>query len=949
MTLWLRFLTVNELIAKELELLKRIDEKKELRPLFFRKVKGLKWFDPLAERGYFNPDANPKPVPAKEEGYVNIPIWPVVDYLEKTAAELADEKNYRYVEKYLQVLINTTTYAIKNEVSNYRTWWKFAEIISQIPHNSIPIENIDIIDYWLDDKYERGLVAQVIGERWLPRLLQVNDAHAIQLSTRIIEILYKVIFIEDKYGGKGKQKASFRVENYQVQKITERTAMLAGENIGLKAIQIFDSFLIKILDKIQNDLWSYLWRPAIEEHEQNKHREDAENVLIQAYRDSLGGYIRMNSNEAAEYVKKMLVSEYQTIERLAIHVISINYHLFTDVIDRLLDEKYLDSNYRHEMWHFLNKSYPKFSALQKEKLLELISGINRYDDKGEFHAGISAYNKAIWLSAIKEHGDMEANLYVESTDIVKTKPAHPDFKSYMSVGWGGRKSPKTIEELKALPIDELVQELKNYKDPGGFDEPGLEGLVKVFKQLVKTEPLNYYLNLNKFISLNLAYVYEIIEAFKDLWIEKSKLPWDEIWTKLLEFCLGVIEQDPFWHHENAKRRESFVANRYWIVSSIGRLIEAGTKTDEHAFNEENLPNAEEILAYLLKREEGNEFKVDSDAVSISINSPRGHCIEALINLTLRSCRISDKKNNKDHSKVWSHFQRYYDSELDRSDSENPEYEFATLVTNFLPNFLYMSKLWVLENLNRIFDQNNYLKWLCAMQGYAYVGTIHQEIYKYLKEHGDLLRVLDDENIRDRVEEKAIQNIAVAYINDFESFEEDNSLISTLIRRNDHEEIRQLIWFMWTLRKRNDEKLKIKIYELWPIILHNLDLSTKEGRRIASQLCHWAVFVDQIDEDRRRLLLTIAPYSHESHNSYVLLESISEISTTQPFEAHEIWMKLLEGSTPDYPEESVRNIFTNLLKEGPEGLRKAREAESEYLKKGNDRPSLWLREIMQKSL
>jgi hypothetical protein len=80
-----------------------------------------------------------------------------------------------------------------------------------------------------------------------------------------------------------------------------------------------------------------------------------------------------------------------------------------------------------------------------------------------------------------------------------------------------------------------------------------------------------------------------------------------------------------------------------------------------------------------------------------------------------------------------------------------------------------------------------------------------------------------------------------------------------------------------------------------------------------------------------------------------LESIAEISETQPFEAHEILMQMLKGSTPDYPEEAVRKIFANLLKKGTEGLRKAREAESEYLKNGNDRPSLWLREIRQEYL
>ena len=65
----------------EIDILERVVSKKELQPIFFRKVKGLKWFDELAKRGFFNPDQNPVPLPAKQEGYVNIPTWPVTEYL----------------------------------------------------------------------------------------------------------------------------------------------------------------------------------------------------------------------------------------------------------------------------------------------------------------------------------------------------------------------------------------------------------------------------------------------------------------------------------------------------------------------------------------------------------------------------------------------------------------------------------------------------------------------------------------------------------------------------------------------------------------------------------------------------------------------------------------------------------------------------------------------------
>ena len=416
-----------------------------------------------------------------------------------------------------------------------------------------------------------------------------------------------------------------------------------------------------------------------------------------------------------------------------------------------------------------------------------------------------------------------------------TEPDHPDFSCYTSTGWGGNDLPIPLEDLQGLSLAELVSTLKNFVDPGGFRRQGIEGLAKTFKQVVKAEPLRFYTQLNQFIELDLAYIYEIIVAFKDLWTEKAKLPWDDIWPCLLNFCLATTKQGSFWESTNAKQREAFVANRYWVVSAIGQLVVVGTKSDENAFSEEYLDIAEDLIVLLLTREVGNEYKIESDAVSISINSSRGQCIEALINLTLRSCRLSDKKRDKDHSDVWEHFQQFYDAELDRADMKDPEYEFATLVTNYLPNFLYMSKEWVLSNLSRIFQQDHYLKWLCAMQGYTYVGTIYQEVFQYLKDHGDFLKVLDDVNVKDRIEERVIQKIAIAYINDFESYSDENSLINTVISKNDPKELNQLIWFIWSLRKKDDEKLKNKVFKLWPIILKNTDLSTKKGRRMASQL------------------------------------------------------------------------------------------------------------------
>jgi len=99
--------------------------------------------------------------------------------------------------------------------------------------------------------------------------------------------------------------------------------------------------------------------------------------------------------------------------------------------------------------------------------------------------------------------------------------------------------------------------------------------------------------LNKFLDLELSYIHEIVEAYSDLWSEKAKLPWDDIWQKLLEFCSNIIKQGRFWISEFEERSGPFVANRYWIVSSIGRLIETGTASDDHAFSEKYLGESRE--------------------------------------------------------------------------------------------------------------------------------------------------------------------------------------------------------------------------------------------------------------------------------------------------------------------------------------------------------------------
>lgn len=201
------------LTTDEHDILERVVSKKELQPIFFRKVKGLKWFDDLANRDFFNPDQNPVPIPAKQEGYVNIPTWPVTEYLVATSPELSVGDNEAYALKFLELLRSCTTYTIAHEYSNCRTWWQFSKIIKYVPVHLISLEDISIVEHWLNDPYERSLVADEVGENWLPLLLENTDVHSHQLALKLIDLLFRIGFVQlDK--GIARKEARLLIKEY---------------------------------------------------------------------------------------------------------------------------------------------------------------------------------------------------------------------------------------------------------------------------------------------------------------------------------------------------------------------------------------------------------------------------------------------------------------------------------------------------------------------------------------------------------------------------------------------------------------------------------------------------------------------------------------------------------------------------------------------------------------
>ena len=927
------------LTPKQRSAIQRAKRDPTLQRLLFEKAEGLEWYFPFKAAGFLNPDDIPPPVPAKEEGFVSIPPWPITNYLVATSVRLQEPANRTIAQEYLSFVRTTTLYAKNNGFGNYRVWWQFAKIIRALPADIVSIADIDVVDYWLDDKYERGIVAEELGEHWLSALLDDANSSSKALALGLFKTLYRIAIAEPDVARAKSKSIHLRFDSWHAKNITNKVAGRIGAILGVPAIAYLEQTLRSILDELQNDKWSTLWRPAIEEHEQNASREDAEDIIVDVLRDALAGYVTQQPVEGQERVLSLLKQPYVMLKRIAVYTIAKSFEELKGLTSEILVPDHFGPHLQHEMWHLLNSCYPSFDDQNKVVLRSLILALVELDDHGKPDRSATAYRRAVWLSAIKQYGDGLQLLYKQCIDILGREPEHPDFGSYMSVGWMREdNSPIPAERLVKLGVEELVVVLRSYEDPSVSGPAQQRALAKALRTLIKTEPSRYGEGLDHFVTLGPPYLYEIIEAYSELWVEKGELPWDELWDRLLAFCERAIDRPD--DADSSKREGGVIATRDWVVGAVARLIQEGVKNDDHAFPAALLSKAEGILVRLLGRERGKQYQVDGDAMTIAINTPRGRCIESFISLSLRSCRVSDKVS-REHEGVWARLEPVYDSEMRRASDD--ECEFVPLLASHLPNFLYMSKKWTMGHLPELFDKGMRAKWAYAMQGYSFVSNVYEQIYRFLSAGDHLIPALDDPLFKERVRDRLVENIAVAYFADFEGLDKPDGQLTRLLERGSSAEIGHLIWFVWSKRDNDTGPTRAKVFALWERVLTVIDLTTRDGHRIAGRLCEWLAFVDRVTEHNRTLIFKSLPHIEQS-GSYDLLPNIARLSVSQPGEAYEIWKRALDVVIPTYPEEALKAALINIVRQGPEGRRNAADIASRYMRNGYDNAAAMLSKL-----
>jgi hypothetical protein len=731
------------------------------RVYFFTRLKSPAWVQPLRVSGVF------KEIPGliRHEDGIGSPVWPAAEYLKRVVAAVPDEVG--------KVLLQAP------ETDNHGAIADLAELACVLPRE-VAAEWASRTAGWtakqdfLSFGLPRGLGALISN---LAR--RGGAAAGLELATALLWIL------EDP---RGREKENDESPFRNLRQPTARFDLWEYEQILTKNVpdllevlpeQVL-ARLCDLLDRVivlsdrrgaerRPDDHSYIWLPAIEEHQQN---------LVPGFNRLLVAAVRSTAERIAEKSPDSVPALVQGLEqrgeswmvfrRIALHLL----RLFPDsapslVRERLLDRQLFDSLATRHEYFLLQKQC--FGRLAGEDQLTILAWIeagppNREEQRKSWEEFIGRkvteeeeeQDVKRWkrdrLTPLKDYLDPAwAAKYGALLDDAGP-PEHPEFASYTEGGAFGPSSPTSRQELKNMSLKEVVDYLRGWQPSGDpIRGESKEGLARELSATASEKAHEYAEAAAEFKRLaEPTYIRALIDGFQNALKSKRAFPWEPV----LDLCEWAVAQE----RDIPGRRVEFLEmdpHWGWTRSSVSRLLDAGFASDENAIpfglrehawralapvtgDPDPTPEQEErYVKGAIKDEYGSQgLNVQvPDPLTSAINSVRGAAMETVVRYTLWVRNGFEKSGNA--AQVAQGFDAtpevkgVLEHHLDPI--AEPSVAIRAVYGEYLPLLHSLDRKWADENTARILPRNELHLWHAAWDTYVCRCSPYDEVFDWLKE------------------------------------------------------------------------------------------------------------------------------------------------------------------------------------------------------------------------
>lgn len=707
---------------------------------FFENLKSPDWIKPLLKEGFFQ-----KPPEAFEKGgYVRTTTWAQSKYLVRMAKESDDTNVQRTIS---DIALNVP------QVNNDTVFDDVVKIALALPPKYSK-DFVPKIQKWLEFT-EPFLAARNFGKLIAHLAIGKMEAPAFQLAKTVLKVSEK----EKEYGAQTSPKRRL-VRTYEYQTILKEILPNLIECNAERTLNLFVGLLDTALEnkfggegKTYGDM-SYMWRPTIEDTENNRYEHGIKFHLTTAVRGAAEIYAQRGPDKTLEVIGMLEGKSWSIFKRLTMHIIRLYPDHAGEKLFKTLSDLSLYDDFSTEFDYVLlgQQCFMVLKPKEREEILSKVtSGPNdktkklwkqRYSE----HEGqsppeekIELFSKRWARNRMYIFKDHLPERYLEKYDKLVSEVGEPHRshgkpKNFEST-WVGPTSPKSVDELKSMSLEELISFLKTWEYKEGFKEPTPRGLGRNLEEVISNEPSKYLPQLSKFIALDPTYVSHVFGGFlKASWPDKKNN-----WSEIIKLANWVLEQPPV---DEGRKGDGFDIDLDWSSTchEIAQCLSAGFRSDGSQIPFELREDVWPILYKITEdpdptaeRDTGDE----KDPNSIAINSTRGEAIFALIGYALWVKRNLIKKNpDKDPTEV--SFENMPEVkevlELHLDIEKEPTLAIRSIYGKCLHNLRWLDEKWLKSNKDLIFPKgdNGKLKYFsAAWNSYLLYGRFDNSFFGLL--------------------------------------------------------------------------------------------------------------------------------------------------------------------------------------------------------------------------
>lgn len=407
----------------------------------------------------------------------------------------------------------------------------------------------------------------------------------------------------------------------------------------------------KTIDHHSGKDYSWMWRSAVEEHEQNKSYILA-GVMVGFVRQGFEQAI--NNNLPMEDALPILERQkYFVFRRIRIHLINE----FAEKSPRLARQCIMDQTLFYDLYY--KHEYMKLV----ERRLGLLTKVERNTWFGWIEAGpnISDFNKSIknefgrdatdeerqnrkkyWqfekLYCVRDHLDGKWQKFYEEMLAEYGEPELAYLNTRISIGYGHR-SPISIDQLVTWTLEEVIERVVTWShDERQSIEDNIEGLVSTFDQYIATDPEMFSTRAMSLVFAPAIYVGTFIHQMAEAIRASREI---DIYT-VLDLCRWVMGR-PIDEGEVSAEEHDIIDNDWqWPRDEISQLLQnicAATYNSAPKYKLEGL--REPIWLMLDELCRGNNASsfihdisqddpLTQDYLTLGINSSRGKAVGAAL-------------------------------------------------------------------------------------------------------------------------------------------------------------------------------------------------------------------------------------------------------------------------------------------------------------------------------